>query len=131
MRRLRDPRGEAGRSKDPNTNSFSQKEKPTKIDATRIQRIDFFGPGSVSRDLDASGLRPAAVDPERTFELRCLLPHRKASTSAKRRCTSDAHSSLPACKFSGPAGAVDAADRRALGRRISGDIKKYLLRGRS
>ena len=34
MRRLRHPRGEAGRSKDPNTNSLYQKEKPTKIDAT-------------------------------------------------------------------------------------------------
>src|SRR5271163_582312 len=67
MRRLRDPRGEAGRSKDPNTNAFSQKEKPTKIDATRIQRIDFFGPRSVSRDLDPSGLRRAAVDPLRSF----------------------------------------------------------------
>jgi hypothetical protein len=63
MRQLRDPRGEASQSKDPNVNSFSQKEKPTKIDATRIQRIDFFGPTSVSRDLDASGLQPAAVDP--------------------------------------------------------------------
>src|SRR5277367_5367435 len=67
MRRLRHPRGEAGRSKDPNTDSFYQKDKPTKIDATRIQRIDFFGPRSVSRDLDASSLRPAAVDPLRPF----------------------------------------------------------------
>src|SRR5271169_5485129 len=30
MRRLRHPRGEAGRSKDPNTDSLSQKDKPTK-----------------------------------------------------------------------------------------------------
>src|ERR1700722_4336784 len=83
MRRLRHPRGEAGRSKNSNTNSFSQKEKPTKIDATRIQRIDFFGPRSVSRDLDASGLRPAAVDPERTVGHRlgaAFLPrHRSGS----------------------------------------------------
>src|SRR5271169_5550627 len=73
---------------------------------------------------------PSPVPSKRTRNQACREQDQSLATSENKNLRLDAHSSLPACRFSGPAGAIDAADWRAVGRCISSDVKKYRFRGR-